>query len=93
MIISSGTLCEKYKVLDLVVAFESQTAGCGSSIKVEKAYKNALASLVKSAEAKEADAIINVNFQNRVATVAVGCGSSGQAFEVFAWGTAVKVVE
>jgi len=89
MIISSGGVCQQYQVLGLVVGFASVSEGCGGGIKVEDTYQVALKRLTESAVAKGADGLIFVNFQNRVA-VKAGCTGTSQAFEVFAWGTAVK---
>lgn len=90
MIISSGAVCEQYQVLGLVVGFASVSEGCSGGIKVEDTYQMALKRLTESATAKGADGVIFVNFQNRVA-VNAGCTGTAQAFEVFAWGTAVKL--
>lgn len=89
MIISSGAVCQQYQVLGLVVGFASVSEGCSGGIKVEDTYQMALKRLTESATAKGADGLIFVNFQNRVA-VKAGCIGTAQAFEVFAWGTAVK---
>lgn len=89
MIISSGGVCEQYQVLGLVVGFASVSEGCSSGVNVEGTYQTALRRLTESATAQGADGLIFVNFQNRVA-VKPGCTGPSQAFEVFAWGTAVK---
>ena len=43
----------------------------------------------QSAQAKGANAVIHINFQNRVSSSS-GCFGQNQVLEVFAWGTAVK---
>lgn len=90
MIVSSGAVCQQYEVLGLVVGFASASEGCSGGIKVEDTYQMALKRLTESATAKGANGLIFVNFQNRVA-INTGCIGPTQAFEVFAWGTAVKI--
>lgn len=90
MKISSGGISRPYSVIGIVVGFASTTESCGSSIKVESTYQAALDRLVESASAKGANGLLFVNFQNRAA-VAQGCTGPRQAFEVFAWGTAVRI--
>jgi outer membrane biosynthesis protein TonB len=89
VVVSSGAICEDYDVIGLVVGFASKSEGCGGSIPVEKVYQSALQRLIESAKAMQANGLIFVDFQNRVASQA-GCGSPTQVFEVFAWGTAIR---
>ncbi len=91
MIVSSGGVCHKYQVLGLVVGFASKTEGCGTGTPVEEVYHLALKRLKEAAIQKGASGLLFVNFQNRVA-VSNGCTGPKQAFEVFAWGTAVSWV-
>jgi hypothetical protein len=89
MIISSGSISEQYQTLGLVVGFASNAEGCTGGVGVEKTYQMALKRLTESAVAKGANGLIFVNFQNRVA-VKPGFIPQ-QVFEVFAWGTAVRI--
>ena len=90
MLVSSGSICESYATIGLVIGFASKTEGCSGKIAVEDTYKQALKRLIESAKAKKANGLINVAFQNRVASSA-GCGAPNQVFEVFAWGTAIQI--
>jgi uncharacterized protein YbjQ (UPF0145 family) len=90
VIISSGRICEMYQTLGLVVGFASQSEGCNGPVQVEKTYRAALQRLIDSAAAMRANGLIYVNFQNRVASQ-TGCNGTKQVFEVFAWGTAVRL--
>jgi len=90
MIVSSGAVCQQYEVIGLVVGFASVSEGCDGGIKVEETYRIALKRMTESAAAQGADGLIYVNFQNRVA-VKAGCAGTAQAFEDFAWGTAIKL--
>lgn len=83
MLVSSGSICESYTTIGLVVGFASKTEGCSGKMAVEDTYKQALKRLVESANAKRANGLIHVSFQNRVASTA-GCGTPNQVFEVFA---------
>lgn len=89
MLLSAGDICEQYQTLGMVVGFASKTEGWGGGIKIEDAYATALDRLKDSAQAKGANAVIHINFQNRVGSSS-GCGGQSQVLEVFAWGTAVK---
>ncbi len=91
MLVSSGDAGRPFKVLDLVVGFASKTEGCQGTIKVESVYRKALERLEEGASALDADGLLFVSFQSRVAS-AQGCGTAKQVFEVFAWGTAVQWV-
>jgi uncharacterized protein YbjQ (UPF0145 family) len=89
-VISSGAICEKYQTLGLVVGFASTTQGCQGKMNIEGTYKRALQRLVESAKSQGANGVIFVNFQNRVAW-APACMGSNQVFEVFSWGTAIRL--
>ncbi|MBO9998841.1 MAG: heavy metal-binding domain-containing protein [Cyanobacteria bacterium SID2] len=90
MIVSSGGIDQNYRVLGLVVGFASDTEGCSGGIAVENTYQSALKRLMESASAQGANGLLYVNFQNRFAATG-GCSGPKQAFEVFAWGTAVQL--
>jgi len=90
MLTSSGSIEEEYETIGLVVGFASSRQTWRGTVDVPKAYKASLQSLVESARARGADGVIHVSFQNRVA-IGPGCAGSKQVFEVFAWGTAVKL--
>lgn len=88
--VSSGGISQPYQVLGIVIGFASTTDSCGSGVRVESTYQAALDRLVDSAVGKGANGLLFVSFQNRTA-VAQGCAGPSQAFEVFAWGTAVRL--
>jgi hypothetical protein len=88
--VSSGGISQPYQVIGIVIGFASTTDSCGSGVKVESTYQAALDRLVESAVGKGANGLLFVSFQNRTA-VAQGCAGPSQAFEVFAWGTAVRL--
>ncbi|MFO8041117.1 MAG: heavy metal-binding domain-containing protein [Sodalinema sp.] len=90
MIVSSGGICQDYEVMGLVVGFHSTAEGCSGKVDVSNAYQMALQRLQESAEAKGANGVIFVNFQNRPGTKA-GCSTPTESLDIFAWGTAVKI--
>lgn len=92
MLVSSGDANRPFVALGLVVGFASESEGCSGGINVEGVYEAALKRLTESATARGATGLLFVNFQNRMATAA-GCTGPKQAFEVFAWGTAVRWVQ
>lgn len=89
VLVSSGDANRPFKVIGLVIGFASISEGCQGKIDVEGVYETALKRLTESAKGQGANGLLFVNFQNRVAS-AQGCSGPKQAFEVFAWGTAVQ---
>jgi uncharacterized protein YbjQ (UPF0145 family) len=91
MLTSSGAIDERYRVIGLVIGFASASEGCGGGIDVANAYQMALQRLQESAAAQGANGVIFVNFQNRTG-VKAGCSGTSQSLDVFAWGTAVQIL-
>lgn len=89
MLMSSGGIPGQYQVVQMVFGFASATEGCNGVINSQAVYQMATQRLVESATAAGASGVLFVGFQNRVA-VSRGCSGPKQAFEVFAWGTAVR---
>ena len=92
MLISSGDANRPFKVLGLVVGYASRTRSLRGKLNPESVYEEALERLTESADEHNADGLLFVNFQSRVASDQ-GCSGPLQAFEVFAWGTAVRWVK
>ncbi|AUX28252.1 MULTISPECIES: heavy metal-binding domain-containing protein [Sorangium] len=88
MLMCSGGVTQSYQVLKMVFGFASVVDGCGGTLNTQGAYHAALQRLEESATAIGAHGVLFIGFQNRVAS-AQGCTGPKQAFEVFAWGTAV----
>ena len=88
MILSTGDIKGNYEIIDLVFAYGDSTAeGCFGSCTPPQAYEKASQLLAQSATGKGANAVINIRFDFRVAQNF----RNKQVFEVFAYGTAVKV--
>lgn len=94
MLIAAGNINRSYEVLGLAQAFTSRVekAGCsGGGLPISEAYDDATKRLVKSAEDMGADGLIHINYSYRVSVVQA-CGQAGkQSFEVYAWGTAIRL--
>jgi uncharacterized protein YbjQ (UPF0145 family) len=89
LIVSSGNICQPYDVIDLVMAHAVSKETFLSKISSIGAYKEVLQSLKERAVELGADALIYVSFQSNLATVRTFLASVN-AYEVVAWGTAVR---
>lgn len=90
MIYSSGDIKDEYQVVDLVFAMGNSTEGFMSGCNPIEAYQRVTQRLGEVASSVGGDAVINIRFDFRVAA-APGVFSPNQAFEVYAYGTAVRL--
>lgn len=93
MLTASGNINASYEVLGVITMsiIKPEKAGCsGGGLPVDAAYQEAVAGLSQIAERKGANGVIHIGFEHRVSTTA-GCGATNANFELYAWGTAVKV--
>ena len=90
MITSTGGISDPFDVIQVVIGFASREEGCGGALKVSDVYGEAYKRLVESAAASRADGVIFISFQNRFAA-SQACSGSKQVFEVFSWGTAIRL--
>lgn len=94
MILSTTTISNKFEVLDLIFALHSEKAGgfLGSGgVNTENAIAGAKALLAEKAKKVGADAVIGCDFEIRAASS--GGINDKIVLEVFAFGTAVKIVD
>lgn len=96
MLTSTGNIQAAYTTIGVVHASASKVpgkGGCGQStgIPTDAAYRDATAALVEAARMSGGDAVIHIGYDYRMATKQMGCNSVEPSFEVYAWGTAVKV--
>jgi hypothetical protein len=93
MIICTTNINDKYEIIDTVFILHGETAGGflgGGGIDTDAAFDNVKAMLSAKAEALGADAIIGCDFEQRIAST--GGMAEKQVLEIFAFGTAVKIV-
>lgn len=93
MIISTTNINDKYEIIDTVFVLHGEKAGgfLGSGgIDTDSAFDNVKALLSEKAEALGANAIIGCDFEQRIAST--GGMSDSQVLEIFAFGTAVKIL-
>lgn len=97
MLTATGNINQPYDVLGVVHATvfrKTKKTGCGGSggLPVQEAYEDATKALADAALASGGDAVIHIGYDYRVSASSVGCqGNAEPAFEVYAWGTAVRL--
>ncbi|QYX30812.1 heavy metal-binding domain-containing protein [Sphaerospermopsis torques-reginae] len=90
IIIATGDIKEKYDILEAIFALDSHTEGFLSSANPGRAFDGVKQQLRQICKSLGGDAVINCQFEYRVA-LADGFLGKKQAFEIFAYGTAVKI--
>ena len=94
MIICTTTLSREYEVIDTIFVTHGETAsgfmGTGG-IDTNKGFQGVKALLAEEARKIGADAVIGVDFEQRIASDG-GMVNAKQVLEFFAYGTAVKLV-
>ncbi|MGF1592141.1 MAG: hypothetical protein ACFCUW_02615 [Kiloniellaceae bacterium] len=92
LITAAGNINQPYESLGVVLAVISrQESGCGGGLPVGQALVDATNDLKMQASSKGADGVIHISYMHRVSTSA-GCGGSKSSFEVYAWGTAIRLL-
>ena len=86
MIFSTGDLKQNYSIIDIIFTYGSTKEGFFGGTNTNKAFEDVKAELSKKCEAIGGDAVINCRFEHRVAV-----DGRKQVFELFAYGTAVKI--
>lgn len=97
MLTAAGNINQPYTVIGVVHATVSKVPkrsafGASGGLPIEEAYQAVTASLKQAALNSGGDAVIHIGYDYRMATRQVGCnGNSEPVFEVYGWGTAVKL--
>lgn len=91
IIIATGQIPEKYEVIDTIFAIDSSTAGFMSGVDPNKAFQAVKKQLKNSCQTLGGDAVIFCQFEYRNA-LADGFLGKKQALEIFAYGTAVRII-
>ena len=90
ILITTGDLKEDYEVIDAIFALDSCKESFFSGADPNKAFDKVKNSLREKASDLGGDAVINCQFEYRVA-VSQGFTGSKQVIEIFAYGTAVRL--
>lgn len=93
MLISTTSICERYRVIDTVMLLDQYKPGgfLGSGgFDLDKLFEGTKIKLEQKAKALGGNAVIGCDFEFRMA---VGQMGGGQVFEVFCFGTVVEVLE
>lgn len=90
MLLSTGDIKDNYQVIDLVFASGNSTESFLKNCNPMQAYQKVSQLLAQTAADAGADAVIHIRFDLRVTTTS-GVFSPNQAFEVYGYGTAVKL--
>lgn len=91
MIIATGDIRQNYSIIDTIFAMDSHKEGFLSGTDPNKAFEGVKTQLSKKARTLGGDAVINCQFEYRVA-VGDGIMSKKQVIEIFAYGTVVKIM-
>lgn len=90
--ISTGAITRPHQVIDAVIAVEQIEAGRFSTMKANHAFEEVKAQLRQMCQQLEGDAIINCRFQYHLAANQ-DLKQPDPAFQVFAYGTVIKLLE
>lgn len=89
--ISTGNINERYQIIDTIFAVDSHKEGLLKAADPNKAFEKVKQNLKEKCKKLGGDAVINCEFEYRVA-VGSGLIGSKQVMEIFAYGTAIKLV-
>ncbi len=93
VIVSTGDIPQTHRVIDAVFAMDSHQEGFLSAASPAKAFEGVKRQLREASLALGGDAVINCQFEYRVALGQSVFGNAKQCIEIFAYGTAVKLVK
>lgn len=90
VLITTSDLKDDYEIVDAIFALDSCSEGLFRGADPNQAFEKVKEVLRKKAKELGAHAVINCQFEYRVA-VAQGLVGSKQVIEIFAYGTAVRL--
>jgi hypothetical protein len=96
MLTAAGNINQQYRVIGVVHAFISRPqtdSGCGrpGGLPIREAYEDVTAALVEATAKSGGDALIHISYDYRMSVAKFGCNDTKPVFEVYGWGTAVKL--
>lgn len=90
ILITTGDIKEDYEIIDAIFALDSCKEGFLTGADPNKAFEKVKECLRTKAEELGGHAVINCQFEYRVA-LSQGLTGSKQVIEIFAYGTAVRL--
>lgn len=91
ILITTGDIREEYEIIDAIFAFDSCKEGFFKGADPNQAFDKVKDALRSKCNQLGGHAVINCQFEYRVATSSGGFGGSKQVIEIFAYGTAVRL--
>ena len=91
ILITTGDIHEDYEIIDAVFALDSCQESLFTVADPNKAFDKVKEGLRKKAASLGGHAVINCQFEYRVAVSSGVFGGSKQVIEIFAYGTAVRL--
>lgn len=92
IMITTGDIRDQYEILDAIFAMDFHKEGFLSSADPEKAFDKVKADLKSKCQNIGGDAVVNCQFQYRVSVGTGMLGGAKQVIEIFAYGTAVRII-
>ena len=98
VIASTGDIQEAYETLGVihaVVTRPAKSAGCGGSggLPIHEAFGEVTRSLQETAKSSGGDGVIHIGYSHRVSSANFGCQGDKAVFEVYGWGTVIRLKE
>ena len=95
ILITTGNLDEQveYEIIDAIFAIGSTTESFWKGIDANNAFLGVKNELRKKCAELGGQAVVNCQFQYRVAVADGAFGSKKQVIELFAYGTAVRILQ
>jgi uncharacterized protein YbjQ (UPF0145 family) len=95
-LIATGNINAPYEVLGVVHAVVTRTSkstGCGGigGLPIQEAYEAVTNALHAAAIQSGGNGVIHVGYDYRLSTTKLGCNNTQPVFEVYGWGTAIRV--
>lgn len=91
ILITTGDIHEDYEIIDAVFALDSSQEALFKSADPNKAFDKVKNGLRRKAEELGGHAVINCQFEYRIAASPGAFGTTKQVIEIFAYGTAVRL--
>jgi hypothetical protein len=92
VVLTTGDIRANYRIIDTVFAMDSHKEKTFSGADPNKAFQGVKKQLRQACESLGGDAVVSCQFEYRVAVASGAFGGSKQVVEIFAYGTAVKIL-